>query len=309
MRNKLFVYPLLVAAFGMTFVACSSDDDDDNNGNTPAVDMPLPSSIVDGVRITNVGDNAKINYNADGSIKDATIDGITYDFEYETSRAAMTTGRKLARIVSRYSDDEGYSDSWQATNFMFNTDGFIVSYLEKHEEKYDSSWEKTTFNVTVDYNLHGRITSMHVYGDYEGYDEGEGHYSDKGSGTVKYNYVGGSLESSVIEESDTKSTYEFEYYLAHANTYNITTPQLAAGMANYSKIAYVFALTGYLGNASSLLPTKVSYIYVDKEEPENSSTSSYDISYKFNDKNRVTSILSNANGYSYTTSMTYIEQK
>lgn len=307
MKTKFLVYPALTIALGFMAAACSSDSDNDNDEpeiGTP-VDMPIPSSIVDGVRVADAG-NVKISYNTDGSIKDAELDGTVYEFEYEGSRASMT-GRKLARIVTKYSDYNS-SDSWQATNFQFNTDGFIVSYLEINKTTDEDFWEKTTLHVTVDYNAHGRISSMNVHGDYEGVDE-DGHYKDRASGSVKYTYTGGSLESSVISDSESTSRYTYEYNLAHSNTYNVVTPQLAMGMAHYSPIAYVFAAAGYLGNASSQLPTKLTYSYIDHEEPEYSSSDNYNISYRFNDHNRITAITSEANGIPHSISMTYIEQK
>ncbi len=306
MNIKFLIYPILTLSLSFMAASCSSDDDKDEPGSGEAVDMPIPSSVVEGVRVA--GDGAtKINYNSDGSIKNAEYNGTIYDFEYEGSRAAASTGRKLVRIVARgFGDNDG--ESWQATNFKFNTDGFIASYLEKEEEKYGSNeWYKQTINVTISYNGDNRISSMNLSGTWEEMYDGE-HDSGKAAATIKYSYKGGALESAVWNESDESNSYTYDYTQSHTNTYNIVTPQLGYGMGFYSPIAYVFATAGYLGNASSVLPDKVTHHLIDHEDPENSSSESYGISYTFNDKNRITSIISSVNGISYTTGMTYFEQ-
>ncbi len=302
MKTK-FLFPVVALCMGLTAVSCSDDNKDNPDEPTgEAVDLPIPSSVVDGVRVTEIQGTLSVDYNADGSINTATVGGQTYRFEYADSRAA-STGRKLARIVAKDSGD-GYSDSWQATNFRFNKDGFIVGYLEINEENYETFSEKTTLNVTVDYNSAGRITSMNISGTNSGVDE-DGKYSYPVKGTIKYQYNGGALVSSTLQSPDASNTFTFDYNHPHTNTYNITTPQLAICMANYSPIAYVFAITGYMGNTSTELPTKLTQRYVDDGESE---TESWDISYTFNDHNAITSITSNIYGSAYTSSITYINQ-
>lgn len=305
MKTK-FLFPVVALCMGLTAVSCSDDNKDNPDEPTgEAVDLPIPSSVVDGVRVTEIQGTLSVDYNADGSINTATVGGQTFQFEYADSRAA-STGRKLARIVAKDSGD-GYSDSWQATNFRFNKDGFIVGYLEINEENYETFSEKTTLNVTVDYNSAGRITSMNISGTNSGVDE-DGKYSYPVKGTIKYQYNGGALVSSTLQSPQASNTFTFDYAHPHTNTYNITTPQLAICMANYSPIAYVFAVTGYMGNASTELPTKLTQKYVDFEDADESETESWDISYTFNDRNAITSITSNILGSAYTSSITYINQ-
>lgn len=54
MKTKFLIYPVLTITLGFMAAACSSDSDNDNDEpetGTP-VDMPIPSTVVDGVRVT-----------------------------------------------------------------------------------------------------------------------------------------------------------------------------------------------------------------------------------------------------------------
>ncbi len=305
MNKKFLIYPILTVALGFSAVSCSSDDDDNDgpSSGTP-VDMPIPSSVVDGVRVSDIQGSASISYNADGSIKDATYNGTTYKFEYEGSRAAASTGRKLVRIVAvdNTYEDEGHYEKWEATNFKFNSDGFIVAYYETSEEgRRGHWWEKISLDISVDYNNAGRISTMSIAGTYEGYDEDEGKYKGKDKAKVKYTYSGDNLISSVVDDPEGSISYTFDYSAAPDNAYNIVTPHLGAGMAMYSPIPYIFATAGYLGNASAQLPTKLTYKYIDKEDPEYNETDVYNITYSLDANNRINSISPSNSGGGYST--------
>lgn len=295
--NKKILLPVVVALMCLPFAGCSdSDGDDDSVVN--AVDFPIPSSVVDGVRISEIENLVKIEYAPDGSIEQATYNGKTFHFEYEQSRA-VSTGRKLERVWYDYEDD-GELQRWEAINFNFdNFSGFATKYLEKIEYTfYDyhnheitgKSWVNN--QVNIDYNQEGRISAMHLSWDDSGYDLEDGEYKMSVNGMVNYNYIDGVLESSTLEAGSEKHTWKFEYdENLYRNVFNIITPYHAAGMANYSPIAMILALSGHLGHASSLLPVKMTYYEIDTDpDYPYQLTEEYTMTYQFNENASVSNM-------------------
>lgn len=302
-KNRKILYPIIALGFiSLTFTACSNDDDSEPGVGGGASMPSIPSSVVDGVRVTEMG-GVSVSYNTDGSINEATADGITYKFEYAGSRAEGTT-RQLSRIYATGYDDEKIT----ATNFAFNTDGFVVRWYEERVDQGEDYMEKVSINYTIDYSAKGRIQTMNFSGKMEGYDE-DGRYSETGKGAVKYSYTAEQLTSSVYEDAEAKSSISFSYNsTAPTNTYNIVTTHLAGGMSHITEIAKIFAYAGYLGNSSSVLPTGMSYTYVDKED-DYSESDTYSISYTTNSAGRVTAVTTtNEEGYSTTEHIGYKAQ-
>ena len=84
---------MLSAVLCMPFLAsCSDDDDEDDGGGSTSGEatMTIPSSIVDGVQVSNVsgGNNLNMTYNTDGTINTATLGNMTFQFVYEGSTTA-----------------------------------------------------------------------------------------------------------------------------------------------------------------------------------------------------------------------------
>lgn len=312
---KLHYLATMVLAMTCTMSSCSDDDKDEpqlpaeEETNLSGTAISIPASVVDGVRVKDNGSGLAITYNADGTIDNANLYGTTYRFEYADSREATPTGRKLVRITASYTDGDE-QEKWEATNFSFNTDGFIASYLEKSEERSGSNgdYDKTVIHATCDYTAAGRIKSIGLVADFTQCEDGQTHTYHE-STSVSYTYNGGDLASSSVSDGEMTNRLTYGYDLASTNTYNIVTPQLAYGMANYSPIAYIFAVSGYLGNASANLPTSFTQDYIDHEDPEDSSSESFGISYTFDSANRIKSIICDADGYTYTTNMTYFVQE
>lgn len=350
MKRKFFLYAFCAFfAFSTTTLTSCLDfldddeeytpEDEDNNTSEEdetAVELPIPASIVDGVRVQELSNDdgeavLSISYNDDGSINNAIYDGTEYEFEYATdARATSTTGRKLKNITARstYTEDHGQSHYKTTTkltayNFKFNTDGFLVYYKERgsiSESYYEinegssSSYETINGTYTLAYNSAGRLEHISASGtttetiteDGETYTEEE-----SSSGTVKYSYVGGSLEQMKIVDEDDEMSYNYEYENSLNNTYNVVTPQLAEGMASFSPVLYILAQMGYLGNASSLLPTKLTFssIYTDDDGDTDVDTESYTISYNFwETNNKIRSITTSRPGqnpFTYTYGWTY----
>lgn len=268
------MFMCMTVAIAMT--SCSSDDepnDNDDEIDAPAVELPLPSSIVDGVRVESIPGLIDISYNSDGSIDKVDYDGSTYEFVYEGSRATQT-GRKLVMIKSKRTNldddekEEGYSDSWIATNFEFTEDGFIAAYQERNKQKWATTgaWEETIVQVYVSYgyykegSLDRHITGLNASGYGKFFDPEEGYETAQGKYSIDYFYKGLNLERTRFEAGDeneknvTETTYKYSN-LSYPNTYNCTTPQLGIGMAGgFSPIAYIFATLGYLGFPSANLP-------------------------------------------------------
>ena len=100
--------------------ACSDDDDAPQGGD---IDFGVPPSVVDGVRPSEIS-GMKINYNEDGTIRNAVVDGCTFTFNYAGTRAAA---RKLTSITAEGNDD--YSkENWVADRFILDENGFIGGY-------------------------------------------------------------------------------------------------------------------------------------------------------------------------------------
>lgn len=282
MKSNCIILPLFVVALGMCSVSCSDDDKKDEPGAGSATELPIPSSIVDGVRITEVPGVLDAEFNTDGSIKAVNYDGEVYRFEYDGSRAA-STGRKLARIVM--TDTEG-DTSWEAYDFRFNNKGFVESYTEVSEEKGYDWWEKSTLKINVSYNGQGQVSSMNVNARTEGYEDGD-KYNESAKGKVNYSYSNGCLVKSEVKDREGTISYSFDYTDAPRNRYNLVTPHLASAMGFFSPVASIFAMTGYLGNSSSNLPTTMTYLYQDDEDTEKDVIK---MSYEFDDRDRVTTI-------------------
>jgi len=303
------IFAALFISMGCVMSSCSDDDNDGPEDPSAGAELSIPSSVVDGVRVQSDGSGVNISYNADGSIEKATVNGIDFKFEYADSRAVTSTGRKLVRI-SAYSDG-GY-ETYEATNFKFNNDGFIESYTEKTEERdeYSGDYDKVTIKVKCSYNDDKRIRKMDLSSDTEERYDGETEKYHQET-TLNYKYSGGNLLESSVTGFDATNTVKYEYASVQANTYNIITSQLAYGIANYSPITYIFAMAGYLGNASASLPSRMISEYVDREDPSDiySETHTMDISYTFDDKHAIKSITSNVDGMTYTVQMSYFVQE
>lgn len=293
-RTFKFYGIMVVAVFSaMVMSACSDDSDDNELQVSASAEMMIPSSVIDGVRVNNIDGLVNIGYNADGTIDEATYNGVTYDFQYENNSRAISTGKRLVQVIARYTDpDDNSYNSWNATNFQFNSDGFVQSYLEKTISRGNymgiNCEDETTLNVSLAYNAKGRLDFVDVFGSSKGFDE-EGSYNERGSFTIHYKYNGGSFEKSEFETDGTRYTCSYEYDHPHSNYYNVVTPELAMGMAQYSPITLILAFSGYLGNSSSQLPTRFISSYDDFEEGYKYDDI-YELSYKFDDKNRITEI-------------------
>lgn len=308
--KKTFKWALtLMSICCMSFVAVSCGDDDGegngngsgNNGGT--TEISIPSSVVNGVRVADVSTDGsdeelpvEIEYNEDGTINQATVQGGVYKFEYTTTRSiAARTGRSLTRIYLVSSNE-----SWEMKNFGWNTDGFLTSYYE--EVKMEGEVAKLTGRLT--YNAEGRIAKISISG--TSTDEGE---TEHVNANINYTYSGGALTSSSFSALEEYEDFNYTYNSdAHTNTYNIVTPQLGIGMASYSPVLYLLSVAGYIGNASSKLPTSVtehSYSrYTDGDPDYDESTTNY-LSYSFTNDDRIKSITMTLAQYGYSTVFTF----
>lgn len=305
---------MAIAMFVMGMATSCSDDDEDGGGST---ELYVPASVVDGVRVQGISTSdyehaLSIDYNADGTPDKATVGGTEFDFEYDGTRAALSTGRKLVRIVSHWSDDDNKeSITHSATNFVINTDGFVTKYVETVEDNGEGYGGKAVVNVSISYNANGRISRIVLSGSETGWDEVDGNYSERIGTTINYTYNGGALEKSGFTDEGETVTYTYDYDKAPTNTYNLVTPQLAQGMAVFSPVAYLLANLHMLGYGSSQLPTKMTYHeysnYTDGD-PDYDNTNVTDISYTLWDDNRVKEIKTSSQQYGlmFTYSLTYL---
>lgn len=280
--DKKAIYCILVMMGGIFCSSCEKNNEPDNAGDDSATMLPIPASVVDGVRLTGMGNIGSVNYNPDGSISQAVLNGVRFDFEYVASRAAVSTGSKLQKIVVHNSREE--YDEYEAYNFSFNTDGYIAKWEEYMEYDGGDEYGKATLTYTTDYNASGHIQKLNISGSSEYYDSEDGHETEPIRGAVEYKYLGGKLMSSSYYIPDEGlSEFFLGYDSAPENTYNIAPYPLSEVMGHslLSEVADLFAFLGYLGKPSSHLPTSCSYEGDDMDMT---------ISYKTNDHNLVTSM-------------------
>lgn len=123
-KNLLYCVCFSICALNLT--ACDDDDENGTQGNGPAP-IGIPSSVIDGVRATSMS-GVDVTYNEDGTIKEAEVDGNTLVFNYASSRAIKVDPiRSLISITS----SERESERWIASDFAFNTSGFVTAYKLK----------------------------------------------------------------------------------------------------------------------------------------------------------------------------------
>lgn len=279
--------------------SCSNDDDEDGGVNNDGTEIGIPSSVVDGVRVSGVTtDNSEsaisIDYDSDGMVKSATVGGQKFTFEYaDDTRSEAAPKRRIKRISSKIESDDYYFYC-EATNFKINTDGFVASYLEKVTEKYDGDSEEITANLTFSYNSAGRIERIGGSSTWTAVEDGVPD-SGYGGGSVNYVYNGGALEKSGYSYDGYGVEWTYEYDHAHTNTYNVFTSELAYGISMMEDpILYALAFMGYVGNASSLLPTKAVYRAYSNIPDDYDYKYIFDISYTFWDNNRIHTITTDA---------------
>lgn len=277
--SKSLLYCVCFSICALNLTACDDDDENGTQGNGPAP-IGIPSSVVDGVRATSMS-GVDVTYNEDGTIKEAEVDGNTLVFNYASSRAIKVDPiRSLISITS----SERESERWIASDFTFNTSGFVTAYKLKYTDT--DFREEMNIAYTFNYNADGQMQkiSMKV----EGKDD-EGSYSE--SGEINYTY-----NNKVLEKIETKSynitcSQTYEYTQAIKNTYNaMPLLLLPEELASDDCVFNVFAITGYLGNAGANLPTAmtIKYTYPEEDSSENS-TERYNLSYTLNENKAIAS--------------------
>lgn len=286
MRKIYHTWLLLAALACVATTSCGSDDDENDDAQGDAVDMPIPSSIVDGVRLgemtsSNGSTIMSVSYNDDGSIDKVSYNGTDYDFEYADTRAATSTGRKLLQITASYEEND-YTMTMRANSFQFNTDGFLVSCKEVSSEESTGSYsesEEIKLNYTMAYNAKGRLSRIGISGSWTDVYEGEKE-SGSASTAIEYSYSGDNLTQVKIpgDDEDGPTTYTYDYGTT-ANSFNTMTQALSVGLAyGDDPILYMLARMGFLGNASAYLPTSMVYSSDDD-------TDAYSIIYNLWDTN------------------------
>lgn len=328
MKTIKFMMMMFVStSLSLSFTACSDSDDEPGTGSESETTTGLsviPPSIVDGMCVAGIDANdgtsaISFDYNADGSVKSAVVHGVEYDFEYAESRSE----KKLVRISAKR---EG--ESYVAENFVEGVNGFVLSFTEKISFNYDDTneWGTAESNVKLTYNAENRVTSMKQTGqeDYYCFDEEYGTQHETGNYdfTIKYNYSSGVLKSTVGTYNDMfgdseKAIADYSYDAVdgvqpHTNTYNLYTPQLAVGVAQYDPIAYVLCIRGYMGNASSVLPTGFTETHEEFTDGESDyyDSENYIIKYTFDSINRVKSVnMFNDYGTQYVYNISYYQVK
>lgn len=330
------VFTLMLAALAcMAVTACGSDDDEENGSDeitsdelpaSTAVELPIPLSVIDGVRVTGIGTDggdaaASVTYNDDGSIDKAVFGGNEYSFEYEDTRAFSAsvtgTGRKLKYIRLRrttYSDGGDDSQSYEdiAYNFKFNSQGFLSSCDEMMRYRRSNNdvylyWEKEDQKLSskMTYNADGRLDNISISYDGTYGDSYNGYEVTKGSAESSYSYTDNNLTALTMKSSDSDGTGSVSavpsYTGAIENKYNIITIEMAEAMVPYSPIMEIMGILGYLGNAGTTLPTKL--VITDIETDEDGTTRSVttsNISYTFLSDNKINTVsVTGNNDYTY----------
>lgn len=277
-KNLLYCVYFSICALNLT--ACDDDDENGTQGNGPAP-IGIPSSVIDGVRATSMS-GVDVTYNEDGTIKEAEVDGNTLVFNYASSRAIKVDPiRSLISITS----SERESERWIASDFAFNTSGFVTAYKLKYTDTDPDFREEMNIAYTFNYNADGQMQKISMKVD--GKDD-EGSYSE--SGEINYTYNNKVLEKIEAKSKNITCSQTYEYTQAIKNTYNaMPLLLLPEALASDDCVFNVFAITGYLGNAGANLPTAMTIKNTDLEDPSENSTERYNLSYTLNKNKAISS--------------------
>lgn len=278
--SKSLLYCVCFSICALNLTACDDDDENGTQGNGPAP-IGIPSSVVDGVRATSMS-GVDVTYNEDGTIKEAEVDGNTLVFNYASSRAIKVDPiRSLISITS----SERESERWIASDFAFNTSGFVTAYKLKYTDTDPDFREEMNIAYTFNYNADGQMQKISMKVD--GKDD-EGSYSE--SGEINYTYNNKVLEKIEAKSKNVTCSQTYEYTQAIKNTYNaMPLLLLPEALASDDCVFNVFAITGYLGNAGANLPTAMTIKNTDLEDPSENSTERYNLSYTLNENNAISS--------------------
>jgi len=278
--SKSLLYCVCFSICALNLTACDDDDDNGTQGNGPAP-IGIPSSVVDGVRATSMS-GVDVTYNEDGTIKEAEVDGNTLVFNYASSRAIKVDPiRSLISITS----SERESERWIASDFAFNTSGFVTAYKLKYTDTDPDFREEMNIAYTFNYNADGQMQKISMKVD--GKDD-EGSYSE--SGEINYTYNNKVLEKIEAKSKNITCSQTYEYTQAIKNTYNaMPLLLLPEALASDDCVFNVFAITGYLGNAGANLPTAMTIKNTDLEDPSENSTERYNLSYTLNENKAISS--------------------
>ena len=277
-KNLLYCVYFSICALNLT--ACDDDDENGTQGNGPAP-IGIPSSVIDGVRATSMS-GVDVTYNEDGTIKEAEVDGNTLVFNYASSRAIKVDPiRSLISITS----SERESERWIASDFAFNTSGFVTAYKLKYTDTDPDFREEMNIAYTFNYNADGQMQKISMKVD--GKDD-EGSYSE--SGEINYTYNNKVLEKIEAKSKNITCSQTYEYTKAIKNPYNaMPLLLLPEALASDDCVFNVFAITGYLGNAGANLPTAMTIKNTDLEDPSENSTERYNLSYTLNKNKAISS--------------------
>lgn len=278
--SKSLLYCVCFSICALNLTACDDDDENGTQGNGPAP-IGIPSSVVDGVRATSMS-SVDVTYNEDGTIKEAEVDGNTLVFNYASSRAIKVDPiRSLISITS----SERESERWIASDFAFNTSGFVTAYKLKYTDTDPDFREEMNIAYTFNYNADGQMQKISMKVD--GKDD-EGSYSE--SGEINYTYNNKVLEKIEAKSKNITCSQTYEYTQAIKNTYNaMPLLLLPEALASDDCVFNVFAITGYLGNAGANLPTAMTIKNTDLEDPSENSTERYNLSYTLNENKAISS--------------------
>lgn len=278
--SKSLLYCVCFSICALNLTACDDDDENGTQGNGPAP-IGIPSSVVDGVRATSMS-GVDVTYNEDGTIKEAEVDGNTLVFNYASSRAIKVDPiRSLISITS----SERESERWIASDFAFNTSGFVTAYKLKYTDTDPDFREEMNIAYTFNYNADGQMQKISMKTD--GKDD-EGSYSE--SGEINYTYNNKVLEKIEAKSKNITCSQTYEYTQAIKNTYNaMPLLLLPEALASDDCVFNVFAITGYLGNAGANLPTAMTIKNTDLEDPSENSTERYNLSYTLNENKAISS--------------------
>lgn len=278
--SKSLLYCFCISICALNLTACDDDDENGTQGNGPAP-IGIPSSVIDGVRATSMS-GVDVTYNEDGTIKEAEVDGNTLVFNYASSRAIKVDPiRSLISITS----SERESERWIASDFAFNTSGFVTAYKLKYTDTDPDFREEMNIAYTFNYNADGQMQKISMKVD--GKDD-EGSYSE--SGEINYTYNNKVLEKIEAKSKNITCSQTYEYTQAIKNTYNaMPLLLLPEALASDDCVFNVFAITGYLGNAGANLPTAMTIKNTDLEDPSENSTERYNLSYTLNENKAISS--------------------
>lgn len=268
--SAAFLPVCIMIAGALAFASCSDDDDNGNGGSSGGA-----TTSINGKLLTKVGD---CNFVYDEKNRLTKIYDYYDDFieiDYSAGKAIMTEGEEA--------------------KLSFTKNGYISKISMSWTDKDDDYSEKGSGNISFTYDGNGHLTKVKMSSSVSGVEDGE-KYSESYTDEYNFTWSNGNMtkvvENGVEKYDGEKEEYNSIYTYSYGSTDNAFRQYTKALVypiddGDWEKIAYA----GLIGKSSAKLPSSVTeeYSYKGYNEPVDTDTENYNVSYTLNDDGSVKS--------------------